>query len=651
MSIYRTTTLMSNNYLLSSLRQTQHKMMQVSEQMSTFKKVNRTSDAPSSTSAILLLERLQQSRSQYERNLNHAIGLLNSIDQSLDEATTLLLEAGSIASSQIGIGSTTETRRNQAGIVESQITAMLDIANRQIQGISLFGGDAKANAAGQVFVDFLGGYRYIGSTTNLTSDVGSLAPLAFNSNGVDSFGAVSSRVKGSVDLNPQATSATRISDVYGAQNAGVRPGAVLVTVNGVQAVVDLTSVDTLGDVALRINDAIAAVDPTAGGLNVTGHGFELTANAGHTISIAQAGSSHAATDLGLVLNVTSGTAAGADVNPRLTAQTTLASLGGGIDWTSGLKITQGTHTKVADFSAATTVQDLIHAVDQLNLGVKLTINEQGTGFDLVSMVSGLDWSVGENAGGSTATDLGLRSFSGATKLSDFNHGIGVSNVVGEPDFEIRLHDGRSFQVDLDGVGDVNGVIQAIATSATAAGITVGQPGDAGTDFNIGLASDGNGFSLEDGTAGPNDFAVANLGLSLAATDLGIYTNAESGSSIVGQDVAKSRVESALTHLIALRDSLLADDTRGITFAGDALKKDEGVVIQARGDVAVRAQRAEMLKARSEAEGITEKTALSLLVDVDMAEALTTFSALQTQLQASMQTGAQMMQRTLMDFLA
>jgi flagellar hook-associated protein 3 FlgL len=111
------------------------------------------------------------------------------------------------------------------------------------------------------------------------------------------------------------------------------------------------------------------------------------------------------------------------------------------------------------------------------------------------------------------------------------------------------------------------------------------------------------------------------------------------------------VESSLTHLIALRDSLLADSTRGITFAGDALKKDEGVVIQARGDVAVRAQRADMLKARSEAEDITEKSALSLLVDVDMAEALTTFSALQTQMQASLQTGAQMMQRTLMDFLA
>src|SRR5690606_4671670 len=129
-----------------------------------------------------------------------------------------------------------------------------------------------------------------------------------------------------------------------------------------------------------------------------------------------------------------------------------------------------------------------------------------------------------------------------------------------------------------------------------------------------------------------DFKVINLGLSLAATDLGIYTNAGTASSIQGDGVAKARVESVFTHLIDLRDSLLNDDSRGITFAGEAIEGDESKVIQARADIAVRAQRAQNMLTRSADEGLAEESALSLLVDADVTQAITTFTALQTQLQ-------------------
>lgn len=650
MSIYRTTLQTSNSYLLSNLRQTQYQMQKANEQISTLKKVNRISDAPATASAILLLQRQIETRGQTDRNLQHASNVLNNIDSSLNEVTNILLDAGSIASEQIGIGSTADTRKNQADIIDAQLTAMLDIANRQIQGISLFGGNGQPTADHQAFVSFLGGIQYIGSTTNLNTDVGSSSSLAFNSNGGESFGALSSRVSSQADLNPLATTATRVADVNGGQNAGVRSGSITLQVNATTVTVDLSSVDTLGDVTTRINAAINNIDPAAGSLSVGGNGFSLTANAGNTIAISALGTSQAAADLGLVISATGTTTAGADVNPKLTAQTTLASLGATIDFAGGLKITQGTTTKIADFSSATSIQDMIHIVDQLNLGVKLQINADGSALDLTSNVSGVAWSVGENAGGTTASDLGVRTFGTDTVLTDFNHGLGVHTAEGEPDFEIQLHDGSTFQVNLDGVHDVNDLINAISTAAAAAGLTVGTPGSAGTDFNVGLASDGNGLSFEDGTAGASDFKVVNLGLSLAATDLGIYTNAGAASSITGDDVAKARVESVFTHLMDLRDALLNNDSRGITFAADALQDDVSFVIQARADVAVRAQRAESMLTRSADEGLAEQSALSFLVDADVTEAITRFTALQTQLQASLQVGAQISQLTLMDFI-
>jgi flagellin-like hook-associated protein FlgL len=54
-----------------------------------------------------------------------------------------------------------------------------------------------------------------------------------------------------------------------------------------------------------------------------------------------------------------------------------------------------------------------------------TINQAGTGIQVQSRLSGCDFSIGEN-GGATATQLGLRTLSADTPLSDLNYGQGVS---------------------------------------------------------------------------------------------------------------------------------------------------------------------------------------------------------------------------------
>jgi flagellar hook-associated protein 3 FlgL len=639
--------MLTSNSLLSALRRTQLELLKNQEQISSTKSVNRPSDAPSKASAILSVQRQLEAREQHGRNLEHAAGVLDNTDAALADATDLLIEARSIASSQVGIGSNADTRKNQAAVIDAQLQALIDISNRKYQEVSLFGGRFNPKS-GPVFVERFGGVQYLGQRGNLGADAGLDSELGFNSNGVDAFSALSTRVSSLVDLDPQATGATRLADINGAQNAGFRAGSVTLTVDATAISVDLTDAATLDDVITRINDAIDGIDPTAGSLAIAGGGFALTAAAGHTITIGEQSGGEAAGDLGIDITATAGTTAGGDLDPRLTPQTTLASLGASIDFASGLLITQGSTSKVADFSAATTVQDMQNVIDALDLGVRLEINEEQTSFNLVSEVSGVNFSVGEN-GGTTAADLGLRTYNLDTNLSDFRFGNGISNPAGD-DFEVNLHDGSSFRVNLDGATTVQDVITAIQTAATTAGLTVGAPGAAGTDFNIGLATTGNGMTLEDGTAGGADFRVVQLGESLAADNLGIYANSGAASSIAGEDKAMVRVESVFSHLIALRDALTGDDSAGITVAGGAIETDVEKLAKARADVGVRAQRVEQQKQRSAELEIAEKTLLSGLQDADLTEVITRFQQLQLQLQASMQVGAQNLQLSLMDFL-
>lgn len=644
----RTTQQLMTMQLLNSLRRTQADMLKAQEEISTGKAVSKPSDAPAKTAAILVLERALAAREQTDRNLEHAGGLLNTTDQALGEVHDQLVEAASIASSQVGIGSSAETRANQAAVIDAKIKALLETANRSFQQIPLFGGTGSAGG-GPVFTEFLGGVRYNGTRADLTTLVGGDESVAFNTNGDDAFAALSARVKSAVALNPGATAATRIMDVNGAQGVPVRRGVVVLTVDSTQVSVDLNDAETLGDVADRVNDAINGVSSGAGNLALSGAGFALTAGAGHTISIAEVAAGQVAGDLGIRLTANGATVAGAGVSPKVTPLTTLASLGITADLNSGLTITQGNTTKSISFAGAATIQDLQNKIEQANLGLRLEINDDATGLNLISEVSGVELSVSEN-GGTTATDLGLRTFHASTKLADFRHGLGVDNEVGKPDFRVRLHDGRSFDVDIDGVTDVAGVVAAIKSAAAGAGISVGDPGQAGTEFNIGLATSGNGFRFEDGTTGTADFRVDPLGLSLAADNLGINTNAGAAASFTGKDNAKVRVEGVFTHMLALRDALQKNDSFGITLAGGGLQTDAEAVNRTRADVGVRAQRVDQQKNRSADQKLSETALLSTLRDADLTEVITRFTQLQQQLQASLQVGSKIQQLSFLDYL-
>jgi flagellar hook-associated protein 3 FlgL len=260
----------------------------------------------------------------------------------------------------------------------------------------------------------------------------------------------------------------------------------------------------------------------------------------------------------------------------------------------------------------------------------------------------------EELGGTTATELGIRSFAGSTLLADFNDGRGVRQANGaidattglpdpaaDRDMRITLKDGRAFEVEIDGDLTVEDVLDSINNAAAAAGITP-------AEFTAALASTGNGIELTDGTTGTTTL-VEDINNSNTATDLGIAGSTNT-ATLSGTDRATVAVDSVFAHLMSLREALLANDERGIEFATEKLEADLGRATEARADVGVRSRRLAEATAREEELGIQDMALRSSIQDLDFTAAATRFASLQQQLEAGLAGASRAVNLSLLDFL-
>ncbi len=652
-TLARVPNLLSSQMMLGSITSTNQRLLQTHVQLATGRLINRPSDNVIGASTVSVLDDMLERREQRLRNLSHAEAVLNTADAVLGEASDILLEAKSIGLSQIGVGSDAQTRANQAAVIDSMLQEMVRIGNHQYQQLYLFGGTATGQAP---FAGLLSGYQYRGQGEGLSTDLGLSRSISITTSGAAVFGAMSARVQGNRDLDPAMTSDTRLSDLNGARGLGVSLGSINVDVGGTDLTVDLSSAHTVGDVAELLQEAIQTVDAAATVSidAVTGNRFAI---AGNTVAITISDLSAPATaaDLGLTGTYAVGGGTGSDLDPRLTEHTALSELSGVSVPLGTIRLSNGGQTRDLDLSGAQTVQDIMNLVAGLNIGIRVEIAATGDRLNFVNELSGGNMSIGEVGGGSTASELGVRSFIGSTLLADFNNGRGVqyrsgsiNPVTGLPDpamdvdFRITLKDGRSFDVDLQDVETVQDVLDQINAAAAGAGIAVP------AEFIADLAAEGNGIALTDNTAGGETRVEARNG-SFAAADLGIL-GSTSSATLTGEDRATIAVDSVFTHLIALRDALMANDERGIALATERLDDDITRIASARADVGVRSRQVSDAITREEDLKIQDTALKSQFQDLDYVEAATRFSAQMQQLQAALTTASHTASMSLLDFL-
>ncbi|GMV96678.1 MAG: hypothetical protein AMXMBFR83_10400 [Phycisphaerae bacterium] len=632
--------------LVESLRRNTLNLFLEQNRLATGNKLNTLSDDPATGSQALRLTEVLEHQNQVLANIRHANSMLSATDTAVGEIHDLLIQAHSLASEAVNTTFDQDQRDATAELIKGIIAQLVNVGNRKLGDVYLFSGQRSTTTP---FTQITGGVEYHGDAGSLLTrvDNGPGQAAAVNLSGLELFGTLAAQISGYADLDPVLSADTRLADLGGTVGAGVQRGVIRVTLSSppVGFPVDLSAADTLGDVVDQINAAAAAAGLTVGAgnqfnaaLNAAGNGLVLAVAAG-TITVAESGQGVTGRDLG-ILGTAAGTLAGADLQPKVVADTAIAALFGGAGATLGsILITNGPDSRTIDLSGATTVQDVLNTINTAGVGVRARINAAGTGIDIINTVSGMPLSVGE-AGGNTADLLGIRSLHGGTPLASLNGGRGVSTRPGKNDLHVVAADGSAFDVALTGAVTAQDVIDRINAAAAAAGVAV----------TASFVSTGNGFQIQDHTGGAGTLQVTRADLSAAIDDLGLSAGSVSGNTLVGANPNGIKTPSVFTALLDLQEALIRGDTGAITEAGQRLNAFMVQANRVHGVVGARAQAMETRMQYTEAAVDATKALLSQVKDIDFTEAITAFQKAQTALQANLMSGSKMLQLSLLDFI-
>lgn len=538
----RVSNLLVYQRVLQQVQYDQKELYRLQNQLSTGRRFELPGEDPIAALRVMGLQSLLERKEQVRTNLATSQSYLTATDTAMSRISELMAEVRGVAVGAIDTVVTEDQRLAAIQQVEQAIRQLTDAGNQKFRGRYLFAGSTT------LVLPFQEGpgeaIEYCGNEENLLSytDVDMLFPT--NMTGSQVFGAISEPVRGTADLNPILAYDTRLADLNGGE--GISLGSIAISDGTHTSIVDVSTAETLGDVAALIRahppetrslDAeitatglVLQLDPASGNFSIrevgggttayelgilteTGVGsspivgedldpiLRATTPLGHILGAraravvrfvgpdndlileaatrgtdlngvsitfvddpsVTAGNEVVTYDAGLktleirieenltrayhVVDAVNGAHAGGDVpftarldpldeqqgGQGLVHATTPSQTAGGseieFDRDSGLQIVVGDETYTISLATAETIEDLLNLLNGCGAGLLAEINEGATGIDVRSRLSGVDFSIGEN-GGTTATELGLRTFTPETRLEELNFGRGVAEYEG-----------------------------------------------------------------------------------------------------------------------------------------------------------------------------------------------------------------------------
>ncbi len=614
--------------LLANLNQTSVNLLRKQSQISSGRRILSPSDDPFDAAIAGQIKSFLAQKMRFQTNIQNAFGVLSTADGALGQASDIINQAYTIGLEEIGVIATEETRRSAAAIIDELTSELVSLGNTRFAGRYIFAGRDTLTAP---FENHGQGIYFRGDTGEVSVSIDYSSASSTSVDAAGAFGAVSAEISGTRDLDPAITGDTLLGDLNGGR--GVKPGSITISDGTNVSTIDLSHAATVGDVLAAIN---AGTPPsTTASIRPDGKGLMIEAPGGN-LHVTNALGGSTATDLGIFRPSGAGEVlTGDDVDPVVTLLTPLSAIEG-VDWAGGMQIRNGSLEATLDFSGCLTVQDVLQVINLQGLYIEARINDAGTGIDIVSRLSGGALEIGEN-GGTTASDLGVRSMDLSTVLSSLNGGRGVSTADGI-DMTITLSDGTSFGVDISGAVTLSDVLDAINTAAD-------NPGTLSASLN----DFGNGIVLGDSSGGAGELSVVRANMSNAAADLGIL-GSTAGAVLEGQSVRSVEPGGVFSHLLGLKKALLANDDAGISFYTGRLQDDLPRLLESRASLGARQQRMETVKDRISNEVLELKGMLSDRMDLDYSEAIVKYSTLQASFEAGLQTAGSLLQMSLLDFL-
>ena len=622
--------------LLNTVQARQLDLFRMQNQLATGLRFSAPSQDPARAADAIRVDHKIDVLNQIDKNLIRANEALREGEIAAQEAVDLANEAHALSLSMTDDSHSEDERQAMRIVVESMLDKLITIGNRQYLDTYIFGGNYGNSAPFERIDD---GVIYRGDDgrvrTILDTD---LAQDAITMSGMEFFNAVSDSVRGYVDLDPVATSESRLRDLNGATGAGVSTGRIRVSDGTTEADIDLTGCDTVGDVVDRLNADLPATLQAS--LSNNAISIEPVPGLPADITVTDIAGGNAAVELGISADTPVAALIGSDLDPRITPRTRVDTLGAGagIDLSSGIRITNGSEQAVVTFDGVATIEDVLNRINQSGTGVLAQIADDGASIEVRNRVSGADLHIEEN-GGDVAHALGIRTMHEGTRLAALNDGQGLHTVDGD-DFRISLADGTTVDVDLDQVDIENGTLQDVLALINAAG---------GGALTASLRQSGNGILIEDNTAGSGQLHIERLNVSPAIDGLGLDVVA-TGNQLVGDDVNPVKVNSAFTALLELNAALHGDDTRDISAAAQRLFGNLEHLQEQQGAMAAQAATVLERTDRMDNEMTAARVLQSDIRDVDFTEALVRFQSVQTALEANYATSSRIMRLSLFDYL-
>jgi len=645
-SISRISDPLKNQRLLSQLNADQVALQRSYDQMSTGLRVTKVSDDPTAAGRAITLQRGISRSEQLSRNAGVTRSFYGATDRALATLGDLLIEARSVSVEAAQNLLTTDEREALAATIDQAVRAAVSSANTIFRDHQLLGGHLQSQSALR-FQDaavVFQGNEAVGQT--ITSGY---SPIAIGVSGTESFGLALPIVSGPA-LQPALYSETSLADLR--QGKGISPGIIRLSDGGDWVELDLRTASTVGDVVQAIESVEFSGRTLDVALTPDGMTIDFADGFGGSLVIDDLPGSKTAADLAIrnVAGFSPTPITATKLTPRLSLTTPLSQLAGGtgIDVSDGIQIRQGETSFTVDLSTAQSVGDVLVAINRSGADVRAEIAPSGQGILIRGLASGVDYSVGEN-GGTVATDLGIRSATGAAKLDELNSGLGLALSTLGPDLIIERTDGVTLQFELEGVKTVGQVVDQINNHAD---------NQTPPQVMASLNRFGNGITLTS-PADSQPLSVRNGNSSNAAVMLGLVPKGQSQSlgtasggdvSLVGSDYVPRHPGGAIDTLIRLAAAVRDGDPAVIERLQQQLDADRETVNQVRGHVGLWTQDLDRMQALADDTVIDLKAQLSQEVDADIAKVITDITARQTSQEASLKLIAQSARMSLLDFL-
>lgn len=644
----RATSQLTTSRLLFQIHHDQSAIQRLQTQLSTGRRIERPSQDPAAAIRALSAQRHMEFKAQVDENLQAADVILSASESTLAQAQSIINEMRGVAVLATGTTFSAEEADSYARQVQAAVNKLVELGNSKFRDQYIFSGSDVLQSPYDQVGDAV---RFKGNASELLTISDYASTMASNVNADDAFGAKSTQVIGSFDLDPAITTTTPLTDLN--QADGIRRGAISLSNGIAQVSVDLADAHDLGDVIERIQAARIGSRELSVNLTTTGLEIAYADGAGGILRIDEIGSGNTAADLGINNMGSSETSPviGSDLNPVMTRTTRLSQLLGGAGLLVGdaLRIQQGENTYQISTNGLTTVEDFLNRIENSGARVQASIDSTGRFLTIQSTESGSRMSIGE-AGGNLATKFGLRTFDLTTPVRSLNLGQGIfENPLGS-DLAFTRSNGTQMLVDLAGVQSVNDVINRINNHA--------ENFTPSLRIVASLATTGNGLVLT-APIGGQPIQVANVGGSQAARGLGLLptgqevatgTNSGASNVIRGSDVSGIEVESVFSSLISMRKAIQSGSSEELARITQNLDQDLQRMAMARAFVGTRQQSVERNLDLAAEQQLQLKQIESNELDADLAEVISELSSRDAALQASLQLMGQSTRRSLFDYL-